>query len=1176
MNRTRFSVIGLLYLGILGNGLYAQEISAALSGIVTDPSGAAVVRASVTVISLDTGFRASTSSDSNGSYILPRLPVGNFRLTVDAGGFRQYNREPITLRAGDKPTVSVALQIGSSNESITVTAELTGIEGSESVMAQGLGNKQLSNLPLNGRAYIMLLQTTSGAIFTAPSFGAGNSWTMPNQFATMSDAYTIHGGRNGTNAYMMDGGASTQGAPYIPPPEAIEDMKVSSPTTDASQGLSGGGVINLTMRSGGNAYHGTLTHALRNAILTANQIQTNIAHASNPLASNQYQFNNMTYLLSGPVIKNKLFVTGNYDGFRWRSADSQITTVPTELQKAGDFSQTLNAQGQLIVIYDPTTTRQVGNVYVRDAYPLNKIPDALQSRLSKALAALIPAENYLAPGGNGIAHYTNYGVSPGLRQDYDSHFFKVDYLWNPKHRTSGSESKSKGDSWRTNSAFPTGSAFRGAMDPQDRQNFQATVDHVWTMNSSTMLDLRLSWDRYWTTSPLDSKQAWLKNPQAATIASLWKGIHGSNPDPNGMPGISISGFTAMGTAGGPTLSPREPITFSGDLSKTFGRHTIRFGTRITRYRSSNVAVGNWDGSFSFNGGFTQRDPLNSDTTSGNAFASYLLGYPAGGSTDITASTTTQYKQFAAYVQDDFRVNSKLTLNFGLRWDVQTAPTEMWDRVMAGFDPAVGYYLGDPLASNQTPNAKGGVVWADKAGRGGSGNRQAFPTKYRDFQPRTGVAYQVTRNFLVRAGYGISFLPASFGINTCCFSRTTNMLITAGGGVNSYIPGLPGMSTFENPFPTGLLQPFDASRGPKTQVGSSVSYTDPGYVIPRVHQFNIALARELPGKITAEASYVGSRTRRIAINPNGNALSLNDRLAGIANPTYLTASVPNPFYGAPELAGLNMAAATITRQQSLLPYPQFTDLTWGAGNTSGFSSYNGLEVRIIKRLSHGLTVNGTYTFSKTLSATGLQNDQSPYNTLLKQLDPNDHTHHLSISTLYNLPFGRDNSLGKNWSKPLDLAAGGWQINVVWEKPTGIPVSMPATPVSDPRLPAEQQTLSHYFKTCTLLASGARSNCATPDEPIIWVQPKPNEFLQSSTVFPNLRVPSRASLNATVMKSFGISERVKLSFRVEAFNVTNSRIYAAPATSLTSLTFGQVSTANQINFAREMQVVARLTF
>jgi hypothetical protein len=269
---SRIQLLGviLLSLGVAVSNAPAQEIYGTLSGVVTGPSGAAVVGATVTAVNLGTNLNVSVTSGANGGYTLARLPDGNYRLTVVTSGFRQYSREPIMLRSGDKANVAAGLELGAATETVTVTAELSGIESRESVMAQTLNTRRIFDLPSNGRNYVMLLQLTSG----------------------------------------VDSGMN-----YIPPPEAVQNMKVSAPTSDASLGMSGGGVVALTMRSGTNELHGALNHSLRNNILNANQIQINRALQTRSDLSQQVQFNNFAVMLSGPIVKNKLFYSGNYDGF---------------------------------------------------------------------------------------------------------------------------------------------------------------------------------------------------------------------------------------------------------------------------------------------------------------------------------------------------------------------------------------------------------------------------------------------------------------------------------------------------------------------------------------------------------------------------------------------------------------------------------------------------------------------------------------------------------------------------------------------------------------------------------------------------------------------------------------------------------------------------------------------
>jgi hypothetical protein len=276
------------------------------------------------------------------------------------------------------------------------------------------------------------------------------------------------------------------------------------------------------------------------------------------------------------------------------------------------------------------------------------------------------------------------------------------------------------------------------------------------------------------------------------------------------------------------------------------------------------------------------------------------------------------KFLGLYIQDDIKLTRRLTVNLGLRWDVQTPPTERFNRNIIEFDPNLAYQLGNG-------QAKGGLVFAD------DDHRQPWKTNWTDFQPRFGIAYQLKSKMVWRAGYGITYLPlngtgGNGQVLQTGYARRTPFVATVGGGLNSYIPGLPGTGIFENPFPTGILEPYGSALGAKTNVGQSVSFSDLDYDVPRVHQFNVGFELELPWRLVLEASYVGSRTRKFPVSKVLSAIPLEERLKGFADPNYLNASVANPFAGAPELVGTGLQGSTITRAQSLSPYPQFTGVT----------------------------------------------------------------------------------------------------------------------------------------------------------------------------------------------------------------------------------------------------------
>ncbi len=340
---------------------FSQEFRALISGVVLDPSGSTISGATVTALNTQTGLRASTVSGVNGVYNLPQLPPGRYDLSSEAAGFRKYVRSGITLNIGDKASVNIRMDLGPLTESVTVTAELTGIESNQSVTGQLMDSRSVSELPLNGRQVFMLLQLAAGTLMTQQNFGVSGfsgtrAWDVNSQLS-------IHGSRPGggsnaivgANSFMIDGAPMgiTGGFNYVPLVDAVEEFKVAAPTSDASHGLSGGGVINMTMKSGSNAVHGGASWFLRNNVLDANNTQTNRAG----LKSQQHQFNQFSAMIGGPIIRNKFFYTGDYDGYRERTPFPTTVTVPTLAQREGDFSQTLNSSRQMVAIYDPLTTR---------------------------------------------------------------------------------------------------------------------------------------------------------------------------------------------------------------------------------------------------------------------------------------------------------------------------------------------------------------------------------------------------------------------------------------------------------------------------------------------------------------------------------------------------------------------------------------------------------------------------------------------------------------------------------------------------------------------------------------------------------------------------------------------------------------------------------------------------
>jgi hypothetical protein len=1139
----------------------AQEFRALVSGRVVDSTGAAIANASVSMVNLATQARSATLTAGDGNFALPQLVPGSYELAAQAPGFRRYVRQGITLAVGDKASLDIRMEVGELNSEITVRADLTGIEANQDITGQLMDNRNVSELPLNGRNVFMLVQLSAGVVFTQQNFAPGGS--SGTRGYDLYGQFSVHGSLPNTSAFLLDGvpiEANGQ-SDYVPLVDAVEEFKVSTPTADASQGLTSGGVVNMTMKSGGNQFHGTLSHFLRNQLFDAVRTQEKYTAAANPtLAHFQHQFNDSSVMVSGPIIKNRFFFLGSYEGF-WDRVPRAITqTVPSFAQRTGDFSQTYNAAGGLVVIYDPLSTVQSGSSFVRTPFAGNILT---ASRIAQVSRNII--DNYIpTPNVNTLplTGFNNLGVAPNVGKfAYNSWYMKFNYEWNAKNRTFFSETQNYGSNNSSTNGLPTGNPAKLGSDPARRNHYGATLDHVYTANSTTVLDVRLAWDRFLAYLHQTSAD----NADGSQLG--FQGPTGSYPLPR-FPSLTFTNYLPLGNTGDNYL-PIDTYTIVADVSKQVNRHLLKFGTRLGQVRSTVINTGVWFGAFSFSPAWTQRNPQQADTTSGNDLASFMLGYPASGSTSSNAQGSVQNKFAGLYIQDDFKVTPKLTVNAGLRWDVQTAPTERFNRNIYTFDPAATYPLGSAQATGQLKFA-------------GSGHRQPWDTKFTGLQPRAGVAWQMTRKMVWRAGYGLTYMPLNGG-STCSlclpggngvvdqtgYSFSTPFVATLGGGVNSYIPGLPGTGILAKPFPNGILLP----QLPAVPFGQSVNFQDREYQIPRVHLFNAGFSYDLPWKGSLEVAYVGSRTRKYPVAKSLSAIPLSARLQGIANPSYLNAAVANPFAGAPQLVGTSLASATITQSQALSPFPQFTSVTEN-GLSLGSTSYNALELRLNKRVTGGVSITTSYSFAKTMEAVAYLEPQ--YTTLEHVLADFDRTHHLTVAALLALPFGRGRRFGAHWSKPLNLVAGRWQFNIIYDYMNGTPTPMPnAIAVRNPELPSGQQTYQQWYDTCSLLTNGNRSGCSSSSQPITWMQLAPNQFRTSSSYFPNIRNDWKPNINVSVFKEFSIRERVKIEFRGESFNVTNSPIYAAPNATVTSALFGSV-TISQQNFPRNMQFALRVRF
>lgn len=607
------------------------------------------------------------------------------------------------------------------------------------------------------------------------------------------------------------------------------------------------------------------------------------------------------------------------------------------------------------------------------------------------------------------------------------------------------------------------------------------------------------------------------------------------------------------TAFGPQRSTGSEFTFSDTwsaaetLSKSLGNHSLKFGGEFRVMFNNQDRPTSSFARFDFNKGFTQRDPLRGDAASGNAFASLLLGYPASGSNDFNAALAYSNRYYVGFFQDDWRVTRRLTVNLGLRWDYESPQSERFDRQNAGFASSAASSFHVPGMS-----LKGGLLFTD------AGNRLPYRRDLNNWQPRAGVAWQVRNSTVIRGGYGISFLPTFDIGNNNGFSVTSDYVASTDGGLTP-------ANRLSNPFPAGYLSPAGRSLGLSTLVGRGFSYANQWRVVPFVQQFSLGFQHELPFRLLIDASYVGSLSNKLQASKGINEVSAADLRLG----NDLLTQVPNPFAGL--LPGSSINGATVPRQQLLRPYPQFVGLT-EQRRSVGSAVYHAFQLRIEKRMSHGLHLLGSYTLSKSLEAVGYLNAQDSWEQTARVLTGVDAPQRFVLSGGWELPFFKDS---RGVARQV---LAGWFFSGIATFQSGLAVSAPGGAVSsgiDPSLPGGARDRSRWFNTCTVALNGARQSCASASEPVAFYVQAPFTLRSLSTLFPNIRTLRPPNFDFSIFKTFPVTEAIRLQFRAESFNLTNSPWFAAPNTTLGGSSFGVVSPSQQ-NDPRNVQLALRLTF
>lgn len=1014
-------VAGLLFAGDAA----AQTIRASIYGNVTDATGSGVPGATVRAVHVATSTELSYTTDDRGNYDFPRLvKFGEYRLEAEAKGFQKMIREGIMVVIDQCARVDLELRIGEVSQTIEVSGDAPLLEASNSTPGAYVPKKLIDTLPLFNRQPLSLVliapgvtpQGTFGPIFN----GAENN---PRPIVYTISNFSVNGSRGVTNVIIVDGlsinvpeggngGAGTAGPALSPNADATEEVKVLSNTFSAEYGKSGGGVVTMTLKSGSNEFHGSLFEYFRNDVVDANPWFSNAAG----IGKAKLRQNMFGGALGGPIIRNRTFFFFNYQAYRQISQGAPArSSLPTLPMLDGDFSQLLNSSGQLITIYDPLTA---GPGEARTPFAGNLIPRNRMDPTALKILSFIPRERRSA--GDPFTALGNNTYSNPVRATERQWDLKIDHSFSPAHLLTGRLSWWNVDNRNTPTLpgvdYDNPNPADTGLYTVPRRSYQPMLAYTWTINPRTIFDIGGGYTRYEVSAthlygcqPLFNS---CKRPFDPTQVGFPAYIRDYS-DVQGFPGIAFSaGYQSFGVPNQQWYTP-DSIAGQASLTRVTGRHVLKGGFEWRRQHYIRGGGGDLVGRFSFSDAFTRRISNRANTSlEGNPIASFLLGYPDTGSISRVSFSDVNSDYFAGFIQDDFKVSSRLTLNLGLRWDVSRP---MWDRLgqISFFNPDVASPLNGRLNPAAIPQGMqtmlhGGLEFPDQGRLAGVNNTMSVD--WNNLAPRLGLAYRVKTSTVIRAGFGLLYktqLGEAVPPPRDSFSVTNDMLTT--------LDGARPLNTLSDPFPGGnLLEPTRGNLGLVTNAGLNASgiLGSNADKVPYIIQWNFNVQHQMPGQILAEAGYTGSNGKQLN-RPPIDFNELDPRFVSLGN--QLNQLVPNPFYGIEGIPSTSvLAQPTVRLGQLLRPYPQFLRVeAWDRNGAN--SKYHGVTGRVEKRFTHGLALLGSYTASKLLDdfsgIPGWQGaaparDRTLYDATREwAVNEEDVSQRLVVSYSYELPIGK---------------------------------------------------------------------------------------------------------------------------------------------------------------------------
>lgn len=1184
-------------------GASAQESRGSIAGLVADTSGGALPGVTVTIVNSGTNAMVTQTTNSAGQYTALFLQPGTYTVTVELSGFQKKEHQNIQVHVGERVQLDVTLAPATVAESVLVIGESPQLETGRATIGQVINSKLISEIPLGDGTAYGLTRLIPGASFER-SYALQRPMDNDNLrgmtiTGTINSEFTIDGSSN----IVSQARAGIQ-----PPADAIEEFKVETAAYDAQIGHTGAGAVNLALKSGTNQFHGAGSFYNRDDSRSAS-LFASIRNGSGVTPRN---YNRYSATLGGPVFRNKTFFMFSYEKLQDDTIEAFTSSVPTAKMRAGDFSELL-ANG--VQIYDPATARLVNGVVTRDPFPGNIIPDNRINPIARAVLGFFPSANQAS-----AADFSqNFFKEQPWTYGYNLEMTRVDHEWSAGQHTYGRFIRNFRREERYNFAGELNGVeiTRGATD---RFNFNYAFGHTSVLSPTMVVDLKGSWLRFNDDLfPLyEVDYAKLGYPQSTLAlfgdyAQLPRfSLESGAPTTAGR--VATLGAQQSGFNGGRN-QPFYNLQFSPTLTKTAGSHTWKFGYDWRQLRQVEKSLGWKGGAYSFNGEFTKSTSAAANQY-GQGIAQFLLGLPSSTSfIETRGAYDARVNGHGAFVHDDWRVSDRLTLNLGVRYDLELGMTEVENRNIGGFDLTTVNPIQAQAQANFAANAPAGVPLTASQFKvlGGytylsDSNPHAWKADRDNFQPRAGFTYKLSDASALRGGVGLFIAPFQLqgvpgiqtAVNQTGYARNTPVPVTGDNGLTF-------QANLTNPVPSGqLLQPNGSSLGLAANLGNA-----PGNVTlqertnPEYWRYSLGVERQFPGDFLIEVSYVGQRGRHLpileALNYVPQQYRTTSPIRDATAETFLSQTVSNPFVGlTPEAPGSN--GATIARRRLLLPFPQFdgSGLCTGSGTfcaetDHGSNVYHGAIFRADKRFTHGFMIMSSYTWSHMRERVTPLN---PWEEPEERVAAVDRPHRITFASVTELPLGRGRHWGSGWNPVVDGVLGGWQLSAKYEWQIGQPLAFNNNTYYDPACGDPKDLKATWGKDSNGLMRGV-------DLPILDVScfyslnkqqfvnaaGQPSTFGATEiqlgqsnlrtfpTLLPNVRFMNHHLLDFGLTKNFDVG-RARVQVRIEALNATNYTLFGSGNVTMTpnNASFMKLNNidSSTVMKPRDIQIGARVTF